>query len=66
MIIGLRTAFDLGHVSQKKRNQLNIVADAGNAAVHRRWKPDESTFESLLRVTEKFIHKVVLEDNKVE
>lgn len=62
----VEAVFDLGHVSQKERNQLSIVADAGNAAAHRGWKPDESTFESLLRVTEKFIHKMVLEDNKVE
>lgn len=62
----VKAVFEQGYVSETEREQLNVVTNAGNAAAHRGWIPDESTFESLLRVTEKFIHKVVLRDHKVE
>ncbi|CND63022.1 DUF4145 domain-containing protein [Yersinia enterocolitica] len=62
----VKAVFEQGYVSETECEQLNIVTNAGNASAHRGWMPDESAFESLLRVTEKFIHRVVLRDHKVE
>lgn len=61
----VRAVFDEGFVSETERDQLSIVTDAGNAAAHRGWMPDNETFESLLHVTEKFIHNVVLRDHHI-
>lgn len=58
--------FEQGYVSETERGQLAVVTNAGNAAAHRGWMPDASDFESLLRTTEKFIHRVVLRDHRIE
>ena len=61
----VRAVFGNGFVSETEREQLRIVTDAGNAAAHRGWMPDSEAFESLLHVTEKFIHNVVLRDHNI-
>ncbi|MEN4527317.1 DUF4145 domain-containing protein [Pantoea agglomerans] len=62
----VKEVFEQGYVSETEREQLAVVTNAGNAAAHRGWTPDESDFESLLRTTEKFIHRVVLRDHRIE
>ena len=62
----VKEVFEQGYVSETARVRLAVVTDAGNAAAHRGWMPDESDFESLLRTTEKFIHRVVLRDHRIE
>lgn len=62
----VRAVFEQGYVSETERDHLAIVTNAGNAAAHRAWMPELSVFESLLRATEKFIHRVVLRDHRIE
>lgn len=62
----VKEVFEQGYVSETERDQLTVVTNAGNAAAHRGWMPDEADFESLLRTTEKFIHRVVLRDHRIE
>lgn len=39
---------------------LRVVTDAGNAAAHRGWAPDQTSFQTLLETLEQFIYRVVV------
>lgn len=51
---------DEGYVGETEREQLNIVTEAGNAAAHRGWSPDEVIFKSLLDVIENFVYRTLV------
>ncbi|WP_449632003.1 DUF4145 domain-containing protein, partial [Rahnella aceris] len=51
---------DEGYVGETERDQLNIVTEAGNAAAHRGWSPNEIVFKSLLDVIENFVYRTLV------
>ncbi|OXJ20150.1 DUF4145 domain-containing protein [Burkholderia sp. AU6039] len=59
---GLR---DRGFVGETEADVLAVVADAGNAAAHRGWSPDEIEFSKLLAALEQFIARTVISGKSV-
>ncbi|WP_080419212.1 DUF4145 domain-containing protein [Burkholderia ubonensis] len=49
-----------GFVGETEANVLATVANAGNAAAHRGWSPDETEFRKLLEALEQFITRTVI------
>lgn len=49
-----------GFIGESEANTLRIVTDAGSAAAHRGWAPDQKSFKVLLATLEQFIHRVVV------
>jgi hypothetical protein len=54
-----------GFVGETEARVLATVADAGNAAAHRGWSPDESEFCELLGALEQFITRAVISGKSV-
>jgi len=52
-----------GWIGRHEREVLDIVTDAGSAAAHRGWEPDDSEFSKLMMATEMFIQRAILFDN---
>ena len=59
---GLRIS---GFVGDTEANVLATVANAGNAAAHRGWSPDETEFRKLLEALEQFIKRTVISGKSV-
>jgi hypothetical protein len=51
---------DNGFIGETEAMTLRVVADAGSAAAHRAWSPDQLEFQTLLTTLEQFIHRTVL------
>ncbi|RYD69943.1 MAG: DUF4145 domain-containing protein [Verrucomicrobiaceae bacterium] len=49
-----------GWVGETEANTLGVVAEAGNAAAHRGWAPDQAEFDVLLETLEQFIRRAIL------
>lgn len=49
-----------GLVGAKEAELLNLIVEAGNAAAHRAWAPDESEIDSLLEWLERFLVRSVV------
>lgn len=54
-----------GFIGEREANILNIVVDAGNAAAHRGWDPTDTDLSQLLKSLEHFIHRTVVDGEKV-
>ncbi|MFC5427951.1 DUF4145 domain-containing protein [Paraburkholderia denitrificans] len=54
-----------GFVGETEANVLATVANAGNAAAHRGWSPDETEFRKLLEALEHFIKRTVVSGKSV-
>ncbi|KVT98651.1 DUF4145 domain-containing protein [Burkholderia ubonensis] len=54
-----------GFVGETEANVLATVANAGNAAAHRGWSPDEIEFRKLLEALEQFITRTVISGKTV-
>ncbi|MGF6782433.1 GMP synthase PP-ATPase subunit [Paraburkholderia sp. GAS334] len=54
-----------GFVGETEANVLATVANAGNAAAHRGWSPDETEFRKLLEALEQFIKRTVISGKSV-
>jgi hypothetical protein len=57
---------ELGHISKKQRERLDVILDAGHAAMHRIYSPESSDVIILLDITENIIESVFLHDSQVE
>ncbi|NMY95629.1 DUF4145 domain-containing protein [Pseudomonas proteolytica] len=49
-----------GFIGETEANTLRVVTDAGSAAAHRGWAPDEKAFKVLIATLEQFIYRVVV------
>jgi len=49
-----------GFIGETEAMTLQTVTEAGNAAAHRGWSPDQETFQILLTTLEHFVHRVVV------
>jgi len=56
----VRALLDGGWIGETEAQTLGVVAEAGNAAAHRGWSPDETEFKTLLRTLEQFIERALL------
>ena len=54
-----------GFIGKTEANVLATVANAGNAAAHRGWSPDETEFRKLLEALEQFIIRTVISGKAV-
>lgn len=54
---------ELGKLGSNEREMLNVLTEAGNAAVHRGWKPNSEQLETMANIVEAFLHRnFVLEE----
>ena len=49
-----------GYIGETEANTLSVVTDAGSAAAHRGWSPDQKAFAILITTLEQFIYRVVV------
>ena len=49
-----------GFIGETEAMTLKVVADAGSAAAHRAWSPDQPEFQTLLTTLEQFIYRTVV------
>ncbi|WP_321851150.1 DUF4145 domain-containing protein [Pseudomonas paraveronii] len=49
-----------GFIGETEANTLRVVTDAGSAAAHRGWAPDQKAFKVLIATLEQFIYRVVV------
>ena len=56
---------DNGFIGETEAMTLSVVADAGNAAAHRAWSPNQQEFQSLLTTLEQFVHRTVVSGKAV-
>lgn len=55
---------DGGWIGQTERDILGVVTDAGNAAAHRGWEPDDGEIAQLLSSMEVFLHRAFIVGQK--
>ena len=55
---------DQGFIGETEKDILDVVADAGNAAAHRGWYPDDEEFRLLLTALEGFVHRTIVQGRK--
>jgi hypothetical protein len=56
----------LGHVSQRQRERLETILEAGHAAIHRGYVPKVRDVVTLLDITEHIVESVFLHQAKIE
>lgn len=56
----LKELVNLGRITEDEQKELNILIDAGNAAAHRGWEPNEGELRKLLQYLELFISKILI------
>lgn len=49
-----------GFIGETEAQTLRVLTDAGSAAAHRGWAPDQKTFKILIETLEQFIYRVVV------
>lgn len=54
-----------GFIGETEAMTLETVTDAGNAAAHQGWSPDQKTFQLLLTTLEQFVYRVVISGKAV-
>ncbi|KGH02963.1 DUF4145 domain-containing protein [Comamonas thiooxydans] len=57
---------ELGHLSKLQRARLDVILDAGHAAMHRIYSPNSSDVITLLDIAENIIESVFVHDHRVE
>lgn len=50
----------LGHVGKSEYDVLKVLTEAGNAAAHRGWKPNDEQIRLMISVLESFIYRNVI------
>jgi len=53
-----------GFIGETEASTLGVVANAGSAAAHRAWSPDETEFQTLLTALEQFLQRTVVSGKK--
>jgi hypothetical protein len=61
----VKTLFEGGTIGETESETLEVVTDAGGAAAHRAWSPDQAEFQKLLITLEHFIHRTVISGKAV-
>lgn len=56
----LSALVDTGKISLDERDILEILVDAGSAAAHRGWKPDDKNLNVLVSILESFLHRTFI------
>lgn len=56
----LKELRDRGFIGETEHSLLTVLTDAGSAAAHRGWSPDQGEIAHLLDVLENFIHRVLV------
>jgi hypothetical protein len=54
------------YLSQRQRNDLEIILEAGHAAAHRGWAPTEQQITTLLDITESLIANIYMHGPRAE
>lgn len=47
----------LGKIGASERGTLDILTDAGSAAVHRGWKPKPKELDTMMSILEAFVYR---------
>lgn len=55
-----------GYLSTRQALNLDVMIEAGHAAVHRGWKPDEEDISTLLNITETLIEIIYLHEDRAK
>ncbi len=63
---GLKAPQDSGKISQRERDVLQPVIDAGNAAAHRGWAPSKEQLATILDTVEGLIHGLLVQPKLAE
>ena len=56
---------ELGHVSKLQRERLEMILEAGHAAIHRAYKPSSKDVVTLLDIAEHIVESIYLHEQKV-
>ncbi|EPP7629090.1 DUF4145 domain-containing protein [Providencia rettgeri] len=56
----IQLLFDQGEISSKDMELLNVLTDAGSAAAHRGWSPNEEQFDILLNILQGFVERTIV------
>lgn len=51
---------DGGHITEKEKDNLAVLVEAGNASVHRGWSPNSEQVNILLNILENFIENTII------
>lgn len=54
-----------GWIGDTEAENLSVLVDAGSAAAHRGWSPNENDFRPLLKTLEQFLERTVLSDKQI-
>lgn len=60
----LQTLVERNFISLTERGRLDVLVDAGNAAAHRGWRPDQSEITTLMDILEHFIETLLVNPAK--
>lgn len=60
----LKELKERGFIGETEHSILTVLTDAGSAAAHRGWSPDEEQTAHLIDVLENFIHRVLINGQK--
>jgi hypothetical protein len=53
-----------GYLSKRQALSLGVIIEAGHAAIHRGWKPNDDDVSTLLNITETLIETVYLHEDR--
>jgi hypothetical protein len=54
----------LGRISAEEKKSLRTLIDAGSAAAHRGWSPSDVALNTMVAITENFLHQTFILDQK--
>ena len=54
----------LGRIGPDERKTLDVLVDAGGAAVHRGWEPNFEQLDTILSILEDFLHRALVLNKK--
>jgi hypothetical protein len=53
-----------GKISNEERKAVGVLIDAGSAAAHRGWRPSDGDLNTMLSITENFLHRTFILDSE--
>jgi hypothetical protein len=56
----LNVLMSIGAIGQDEHDALSVLTEAGSAAAHRGWKPDQRELENMISVLENFIYRTFI------
>ncbi|HEK3151427.1 TPA: DUF4145 domain-containing protein [Proteus mirabilis] len=58
--VKIKLLFEQGEIGSKDMELLSVLTDAGSAAAHRGWKPNEEQFDILLNILQGFVERKIV------